>query len=272
MDIQVARQLWDRLNDYHSIVYFGPEPKEEYDALGLRGWAPYFASRSAPLGQLPPDVVTAVFYGFHPKLARRALADVWSHCSPEDVTAARLRGADRALTRRLNGRVDNAELAIATDLIRDAVEHCEPNGRPVFAGHAALDWPAPAHLRLWHAATLYREYRGDAHVAVLVSEGIGPCHSLVLQAAVADAPADVAGFLKTMRGWSETEWDAAHQELQRDGLVDEHGVATSDGRTLRETMESRTDQRSIQPWRALGEDKLQVLLGALDTVRALGHT
>src|SRR5512132_3432075 len=36
----------------------------------------------------------------------------------------------------------------------------DPAGRPLFAAHATLPWPDRPHLALWHAATLYREFRG----------------------------------------------------------------------------------------------------------------
>ena len=46
-------------------------------------------------------------------------------------------------------------------LTREAAAGCRPEGRPLYAGHAALDWPDAPHLVMWHALSLLREHRGD---------------------------------------------------------------------------------------------------------------
>ena len=54
-----------------------------------------------------------------------------------------------------------------------------PDGRPLYAAHADLPWPEDAHLRLWHALTLLREYRGDGHIAALQTAGLSGLDALV---------------------------------------------------------------------------------------------
>ena len=49
--------------------------------------------------------------------------------------------------------------AEAAELAREATTACTPQGRALYAGHAALPWPDAPHLVLWHAITLLREYR-----------------------------------------------------------------------------------------------------------------
>ena len=64
-----ARRLWQRFEPYHAVVYFAPEAQAACTALGTRGyWMSYFALRAAPLGAAPPELITAVFYGFAPRL------------------------------------------------------------------------------------------------------------------------------------------------------------------------------------------------------------
>ena len=46
-------------------------------------------------------------------------------------------------------------------------------GPALYAGLRALDVPEEPVARLWHAATLLREHRGDGHNAALVAHGIG---------------------------------------------------------------------------------------------------
>src|SRR5690349_21479137 len=87
----VERELWRVLEAVHAAVYFAPEAKAVYGELGLRGyWMGYFASRSAALGTPSPRVVTALFYGFAPRLVERALPDAWAFADPARVLGTRL--------------------------------------------------------------------------------------------------------------------------------------------------------------------------------------
>jgi hypothetical protein len=127
----------------------------------------------------------ATFYNFHPRMVRRAIPDAWGFAPPERVLAARREGADAALRRLLGGWADGPEAAEAAALARQAMEGQDPAGRPLFGAHAALPWPEPPHLALWHAATCYREFRGDGHVACLLADDVGGLEAHV----VAPAPA-----------------------------------------------------------------------------------
>ena len=83
MDPAPARALWRRYEPYHAVVYFAPEGREQYSAAGLKGgWMGYFASRSAAMGPVPAEVVTATFYVFHPGMVARAIPDAWRLSSP----------------------------------------------------------------------------------------------------------------------------------------------------------------------------------------------
>ncbi len=100
-----ARRAWTLFEPIHAIVYFAPEAREQYAAAGLRGgWMGYFASRSAPMGAVSAEVVTAVFHNFQPAMVRRAIPDAWQFSSPQRALAARLAAADAAL-RRLWGEL-----------------------------------------------------------------------------------------------------------------------------------------------------------------------
>jgi len=262
----IARALWEPLEACHSLVYLEPEPREEYKAIGLRGaWMGYVASRSAALGPVPPEVVIASFYGFHRDLVRRALPDAWTYASPEDVLAARLRGIDRTLRRRLGGLIASPAITQAATLTREAMSTCPPNGRLLFAGHVSQAWPEEPHLSLWHGATLFREFRGDGHVAALLTAGVGPCESLVLHAATGGLPRE---WLQANRGWSDEEWDATAEGLRSRGWIDIDGVATQSGRAARGEIEELTDRLSMDPWRILGEERTAKLLDLAGRVRA----
>src|SRR5262245_10040378 len=94
---------------------------------------------------------------------------------------AQLRGVDRALANLL-ADVDSDIVAEASDLMRRAAEAAcaRPEGRPLFAGYAALPWPDEPHLVLWHAHYLLRDFRGDGHIAVLTAEGLRGIEALAI--------------------------------------------------------------------------------------------
>jgi hypothetical protein len=241
----LSRRLWEVLEGYHSVIYFAPEKKPAYEAVGLKGgWMGYFASRSAPLGPVGPDLVAALFYNFHPRMVHRALPDAWTLSDPKRVTAARLSAASEALTRLLEAEAGSPEVAEAASLAGDAARSCEVAGRPMFAAYSALEWPRDPHVKLWHAATLLREYRGDAHVASLLAAGLDGCQAHITLVATGYMTVE---SIKSFRGWSDEEWGAAEEDLRTRGLMDRGGRLTDDGVALRAEVERVTDERGLPP-------------------------
>jgi hypothetical protein len=251
MERSTSRRMWKRLEAYHAVVYFAPESKAAYEAAGLRGgWMGYFAGRAAPLGQVPAEVVTALFYNFAPAMVRRALPDAWSFSTPERVLAARLRFVHEALRRLLGDRALTPALAEAARIASAAAERCQPAGRPLFAANAAQPWPEDPHLRLWHAATMLREHRGDGHVAALVAAGLDGCEAHLTMVGTGAVPADA---LRPYRGWSDEEWTDAGSRLRDRGILHPDGTLTAAGAELRRWVEERTDDLALSPWQSLGE-------------------
>jgi hypothetical protein len=248
------------LDSLHAFVYFVPEAEEELTGVGLRpGRMVYLASRSAPMGAVSAGVTTATFYNFNPTIVARHIPRAWGLASIDDILAARLRIVDRALRRMLG---DEAVLAPAVreaaDLVRTATEGLTANGRPLYAGHAELDWPTEPHLVLWHGVTLLREYRGDGHTAVLLGAGVSGLDALITHTATGRGFTETAA--KTTRGWSDEEWDAGVHDLVERGLLDEHGGLTEVGAELRKEVEAATDDLAAAPWLRLGEDATQRLI------------
>ena len=49
-----ARRMWQLFEPVHAVVYFAPQARAAFEAVGLRGfWRGYFAMRAAPLGPIP---------------------------------------------------------------------------------------------------------------------------------------------------------------------------------------------------------------------------
>lgn len=241
------------LEPLHAMVYFVPELQEEYAAFGLDNPASgYFPGRAAALGAVPWQVVQATFFGFAPFAVEYGMTGVWGRVSPPDLVAARYRGVDRALRRLCGDRCDDPDLAEAVELYRTATVDLPREGRPLYAGNAALDWPEAPHLALWHGQTLAREFRGDGHLAVLLAHGISAPQSLVLNGAFAGKV--MADFLKSTRAWSPEQWQVATEELVDRGWVTADGALTDTGRQAREDIETETDELALQMWRRIGEE------------------
>jgi hypothetical protein len=257
MDPIEARKTWRTLEPLHGMIYFAPEADEAFTAIGLEGQRMgYFASRSAAMGAVPAEVVVATFFNFCPALVHAVIPAAWEAATPTAVLAARLRAVDSALRRTLgDGSLASPELAEAAKLARRAAEAaCDhPQGRPLFAGHAALGWPDEPHLVLWHAQTLLREFRGDGHVAALLLDGLSGIDALVVHAATGEVPGPV---LQSSRGWPDTEWEAAVDGLRSRGTIapGEPLSLTDAGRERRRWVEEITDQRAVVAYEPLGED------------------
>jgi hypothetical protein len=225
----------------------------------------YFASRSAAMGPVRPEVTTATFYVFSAPLVAAYLPKAWSIASPEDIVGARLRGIEAALRRGLGDAADSAEVSEAAELAGQALVGLQTAGRSLAAAHLGLPVPPTPLLALWHAITVLREYRGDGHLAALVLAGLDPVESLV----TAVAGGGPARFLKSTRGWSPEQWAAGEQRLRDRGLLADDASFTEAGQQLRSTVEARTDAAAAAPWRQLGEPGCERLL---ELVRPLART
>jgi hypothetical protein len=197
-------------------------------------------------------VVTAIFYGFAPSRVAEAVPAVWRRADPDAVVAARQAGAGAALARLL-AEGHREGLIRATELARSAAEHVGTvAGRPLTAANLSrLDRAATVEGRLWQAMTVLREHRGEGHVIALAHAEVGPVESHVLRAAAGEAGLD---FLRSSRGWSTSEVNAAQGELERRGWLSETGALTAAGRSARVDYEGVTDRLAAGPWRALGSE------------------
>lgn len=266
---ETARRGAQSLELLHAFIYFAPEAEDKFAALGLeRGRMAYYAGRAAPMGPVSPGVVAATFYNFNPESVARSIPHAWSIAAPQDILQARLQAADEALRRMLGDETaTSTEVSDAAELAAEAAAVCEPDGKPLFAGHADLPWPREPHLKLWHAMTLLREFRGDAHIAALQVAELSGLQALVLHSASGQGFKPSAA--RSLREWSQQQWTTAEDQLRERGLVDAGGEITGSGTQLREDVETRTDAMSAAPWRALGERAEQLIDSGGRLVRTL---
>ncbi|PJE97291.1 hypothetical protein CUT44_13675 [Streptomyces carminius] len=241
-----ARALWNLIEPVHAVTYFAPRARAAFEEAGLRGfWRGYFAGRAAPLGEVGPGPVTAAFFGFAPAMVARALPGVWAMAAPGRALEARRAGAGAALEHLLSGY--GRQVEEAAGLLVPVAREADCAGRVLAAANQALPVPRNAVDRLWHAATVLREHRGDGHVAALVAAGLDGCEVLALRAGV-DLP---RAELQPHRGWSDEQWQAARHRLADRGWLAGDGTATADGRRAHRALEEATDRAAARPWRAL---------------------
>lgn len=253
----VEQQIWRCLEAIHAVVYFSPRTRDAYERVGLRGyWMGYFASRSAPLGAPGPQLVTALFHGFAARMVNRVLPDAWSLAFPEVVLRARMKLAHDELVPHTDGV--NGLAASLESLL----EQLDLAGRPLAAAHASLPRPEEPVTRLWHAATVLREYRGDGHVAALVATDVDGAQANMWHA----AGGLLAENQRENRGYTETEWSAAHTALVKRGWLDANGRLTSAGRAARVDVEHRTDLAAAHALAPLTDGALHELLERLHPV------
>ncbi len=256
MEDSYARVLWTAIEPIHIVTYFCPESIQASKDVGLKGyWMGYFGGRAAPLGPVAPGVVEATFYGFHPRLVRRAIPDAWSFASPETILRTRQEAAAKVL-RRLAPSVD--EVAVkANPLLSKVIEAANSPGFTLFSANRDVPTPEDPVEALWQACATLREHRGDGHIAILVSVGIGGAESLVLAAAVADTPFDI---ITQTRAWTPEELQTAVDNLAARGLVHGDGSITEKGRVFRQEIEERTNRLAAPPYQVLDDPEELVTL------------
>jgi hypothetical protein len=261
-----ARRLHRLVEPVHLVTYFSDEPTDALMALGHRNyWDGYFAGRAAPLGRAPAEVVHAIFYNFADGEVARHIPRVWDIAAPEAALAAREQGSVAALRRILGDLADAPGLARAADLASKAAASAPTEGRVLYAALRALPVPADPVARLWHAATLLREHRGDGHIAALVAAGIGGTEAHVLHALSENIPAEKFGRVHHL---AADRLARVVNRMRADGLIDASGWLSDAGRKTKERIESLTDDLAAPAYSILEPNELDQLTADLEPIAA----
>lgn len=259
--------MYDLVEPIGLMPYFADESDEALMALGLRNpWDAYFAGRAAPFGPtVPAQVVHAVFYNFAPGEVARHLPRVWDLTTPEAALAARERGCVAGMRRILGALADDPGVTRAGDLLLTAATSAPVEGRALYAALRALPVPQEPVARLWHAATLLREHRGDGHTVALMAEGIGGTEAHVLHALSVDMPAREFGRVHHLPAAQLT---AVIDGMHARGLIGTDGWLTAAGRATKQRVEALTDRLAETPYNALDPSELDRLVADLQPISA----
>jgi hypothetical protein len=268
--------MWALFEPVHVISYFAPPSLEAFVQAGLRGfWRGYFAGRAAPVGLTGAAPIVACFFSFAPTMVGRAIPGVWELIAPQEALAVRQAGAVAALRSLLGLRgaaPAPAPIVAAADGLAGIVTDLDVAGRTLAAANAALPVPVEPLARLWHAATVLREHRGDGHIAALVAADLNAPEALALRAGVDRATKGANSHvapgwrreqMQPARGWTDEQWEAAETGLAARGLLQPDGTATTAGVDLHRQIEHDTDVAAARPWVALSEGQVQQLADLL---------
>jgi hypothetical protein len=263
----IARRMFDLVEPIGVIPYSADEPNEAMFELGFTNyWDTYFAGRAAPLGIVPAEVVDALFYNFAPGEVARHIPKVWRTTTPEAAIAARQRGCTKALRRILGDHVDSPSFARAADLLLEAGTSAPTEGRPMYAALRTLPIPGDDVARLFHAASLLREHRGDGHIAALMVEGVGGLEAHVLLALDMGMPAESFGRIHHLPA---AQLAAVIDGMRQRGLIGDDGWLSEEGRAVKQRVEDHTDDLAAKPYERLTPHEFEELSTTLQPLAAL---
>jgi hypothetical protein len=155
-------------------------------------------------------------------------------------------------------------LVRAADLLAKASLSAPTEGRMMYAGLRAMPMPDDSVARLWFAANMLREHRGDGHIVALVSEQIGGTESHVLNAlAHGIYPAESFGRIHHLPPARLAE---VMTGLRDRGLLDRDGHFTDEGRATKARIEALTDTLAEAPYEGLDAVELDDLISSLEPI------
>jgi len=241
-----ARRLRDALEPIATQGWWAREPMTRLAGLGLGFFEAYVWGRAAALGTPSASVVVATFGVFEPGLLGGVYERGRSAAGRDDVLAARAEGASRAVA----AVVDPKAAGEVADILLRALDGLDGMGRPLFSALRELPLPTEPAGRLWRAAELVREHRGDGHLAVLVGAGLDSVEANVLTELWLGYG---FGEYSGTRGWSTEQLEAARASLEHRGWLAGTSL-TEAGIRERGRLEALTDDSQTQLVRMLAAD------------------
>ena len=172
----------------------------------------------------------------------------------------------KALRRILGDRVDSPAFARAAELLIKAATSAPVEGRPMYAALRAGAVPDDVVARLFHAASLLREHRGDGHIVALMVDGVGGLEAHVLFALDMDMPADKFGRIHHL---PVVQLASVIDQMRERGLIGDDGWLSEQGRAVKQRVESLTDHLAAKPYESLEPGELDELMDALGPLAEL---
>ena len=136
----------------------------------------------------------------------------------------------------------------------------------MYAALRAIPIPNDVVARLFHAASLLREHRGDGHIAALMVEGVGRLEAHVLLALDMGMPAEKFGRIHHLPA---AQLAAVIDGMRDRGLIGGDGWLSEEGRAVKQRVEALTDDLAAKPYERLEPGELDELMATLEPLAAL---
>jgi hypothetical protein len=245
-----ARRLRDALEPLAMHAVWAEPVNKALADLGLvRFFEAYLIGRAGPLGEVPAAVVSATFGVFEPGFVAETWEAARSRAKIPEVIAVR-DGATSASLRATLGDAAEGDVTRVAEVLERAVASVDATGRVLFAALRAQPRLSDPYGRLWRAADLVREHRGDSHLGASTAAGLDPVRMGILSEVWVGYP---VGEYSSTRGWPQEAHDAAVARLEADGLI-AGGAITDRGRAVRDAIEDATDLAQRDLLDAIGDD------------------
>lgn len=254
-----ARRLRDALEPIATQGWWSRPVGERLEALGIDFFAGYVWGRAAALGTPTSAVVAATFGVFEPGFVGGVYTAATAAVSRDEILAARAEGAGESLMAVATGD----ECAAIADPLLDVLADLDGLGRPLFSALRSLPMPSSDGGRLWRAAELVREHRGDGHLAALVGADLTAAQANVLTERWLDFG---LGEYSATRGYGPDALHAAVEVLRERGWMIGDDL-TDAGTTARDEIEMSTDSTQVALVAALG-DRLDTVVEAASDISA----
>jgi hypothetical protein len=228
-----ARRLRDALEPIATQGWWSRAAGDRLNALGIDFFPGYVWGRAAALGTPPASVVAATFGVFEHGLISAVYDSGVASVGRDQILVARAEGG----TASVGSVATDVECAAIADPLLDALDGLDGLGRPLFSGLRSLPVPASPAGRLWRAAELVREHRGDGHLAVLVGADLDAAEANVLTERWLGFG---LGEYSGTRGFGPEALATAVRHLNERGWMDGDDL-TDNGRQARAAIEAETD-------------------------------
>lgn len=136
----------------------------------------------------------------------------------------------------------------------------------MYAALRALPVPDDVVARLFHAASMLREHRGDGHIAALMIEGVGRLEAHVLYALDLGMPAEKFGRIHHL---PRAQLAAVIDGMRARNLIGDDGWLSETGRAVKQRVEALTDDLAAKPYESLEPGELDELMAILEPLATL---
>ncbi len=254
VDATPARRLRDALEPIATQGWWSRAAGDRLNALDIDFLPGYVWGRAAALGTPPASVVAATFGVFDPGLIASVYELGVASVARDDILAARAEGGAESVS----SIATDVECAAIADPLLDALDGLDGLGRPLFSGLRSLPVPASSGGRLWRAAELVREHRGDGHLAVLVGADLDAAQANVFTERWLGFG---LGEYSATRGFGPEALAAAVRDLNERGWMNGNDL-TDQGREARAEIEAATDASQASLIAACGSALDDLVAGA----------